>query len=132
MCTSAFKAQSLVMSALLISFQLHLFSPSFVEIIGMRLQLESQSKMLEMDSRSKAVTPTVVTVVHCLYLEDVNASLLWFLCVLSFFYETDLGASRQLAALHRTHREERLDSQLPLHLLCTLEHSNCFKTRDTS
>lgn len=46
------------------------------------------------------------------------------LCALSFFYETELGVSRPLGSLRKVGRDKRSDSQLPLHLLCTLECPN--------
>lgn len=56
----------------------------------------------------------------------MNRNLLVFLCVLFFFffYETELGVSRTLGSLHKVDRDKRPGSQLPLHLLCTLECPN--------
>lgn len=87
--------------------------------------------MLAMDPKSRAVNPTVIC---CFYLEDLNRSKksaclpLW---ALSFFYETDLGISRPLGALHKVGRDERHGSQLLLHLLSTLEHPHCQHTHGT-
>ncbi|KAG8510690.1 A-kinase anchor protein 14 [Galemys pyrenaicus] len=64
--------------------------------------------------------------------EDLNTSLLFFLCVLFLLSETELGVSGPVGALHRVYTEGRLDSQLPLHLLCTMEPRNCSKTSATS
>lgn len=60
-------------------------------------------------------------------LEQESACLsLW---ALSFFYETDLGVSRPLGALHKVDRDERRGSQLLLYLLSMLEHPNRQHTR---
>ena len=61
--------------------------------------------------------------------EDLDRSLLFFLCVLFLFpCEIELGVSRPLGALHRVFKEGRCASQLLLHLLCTVEHPNCSET----
>lgn len=81
-----------------------------------------------MDARSQAVTPPVVC---CLYLEDSNGKFA-FLHGLFLLYETDVGVSGPLGALHTVYRAGRPDSQLPLHLLCTLEHPNRQETHAAS
>lgn len=87
-------------------------------------------KSVRNGSRSRAVTPTVM---RCLHLDSLNTSLLFFLCVLFIFsYETELEVSRPLGALHRVFKEGRCVSQLPLHLLCTLERPNCSETHSTN
>ena len=67
--------------------------------------------------------------------EDLNRILLVFLCVLFLFffkYKTDLELSRPLGVLRKVDRDKRCGSQLPLHLLCTLESPNCSEAHDTT
>lgn len=74
-----------------------------------------------------------LTVIYCFYQKYLSRSLPFFLCELSlFFYEADLGVPKPLGALHWVYKEGRVNSQLPLYLLCALEHPNSSGTHAAS